>query len=176
MTSNVIRSYLQAAAPDRHVISYDLSPFEDTIRQASVHGFKPTVDMPFHGLHSRAVKKPEKLPVYCTEPIPCKDGYLRTQRIIVSAANRFHLDNGQVLVIAASRHGSPLMHDLANFLEAQELMAKRSIPSRVDQGFIDNFDNYWSRAEAMLIATHAGQVNLETNGGDTRELYSEGLY
>lgn len=175
-TSNVMRAYLQNAAPDRECISYDLNPFEETIRQVSVHGFKPTVDMPFHGLHSRATVKPVKLPVYCTEPIAYRDGYLRTQRIIVSAANRFHLSGGQVLTIAAARHGSLLMHDLANFLEAHELVVAGKIPSRVDQGFIDNFDNYWTRKEAMLIAKHAHQVNLETNGGSVDELYSEGLY
>lgn len=176
-TSRLMRSYYQAAAPDRHVISYELNDFEDTIRQVSVEGFIPTADMPFYGLFSRDGQiKDRKLPVYCTEPIQCRDGYLRTQRRIVSAANRFRLKDGTVLVIPSARHGSAGMHATCDYLVAMGLFDDKKWPMGSDQGFIDNFDNYWSRKEAMLIAKHANQVNFETNGGDNGELYSEGLY
>ena len=44
-----------------------------------------------------------------------------------------------------------------------------------EQGFIDQFGNFHSREDALIIAIAAGQI-LRRCGGDTRELFSENLY
>ena len=43
------------------------------------------------------------------------------------------------------------------------------------KGLLTNTVNYWTREEAMIIATYAGQVRIE-RGGSEKELYSEDLY
>ena len=54
----------------------------------------------------------------------------------------------------------------------------RKIPSsEFEQGFIDQFGKFHNREEAMLIALAGGQdIDFKRNGGDSRILYSEGLY
>lgn len=94
------------------------------------------------------------------------------QRRIVSAANRFKLKDGGTLVIPGARHYSK---DMAAVLDAvsDKLVSEHAYDD--DQGFIDQYSNYWTRKEAMIIATYANQVRIE-RGGREDELYSEDLY
>lgn len=135
----------------------------------------------------------ETLPDICFQEI----NNTRLQRRIVAAANRYgtvevSADLGEVieylgrdgskvsLVIPAARHYSPGMHVIID--EIKRLRAKCGEPELTlaygdDQGFIDQWDNYWTREEAFIIAKAAGQINktrdvIIING----ELYSENLY
>jgi hypothetical protein len=46
-----------------------------------------------------------------------------------------------------------------------------------EQGFIDQWERFMDRHEALLVALAAGQpVDFERNSGSGNELYSEGLY
>lgn len=94
------------------------------------------------------------------------------QRRIVCAANRFRLKDGGTLVIPGARHYSK---DMAEVLDqvSEKLMSDHVCGD--DQGFIDQYSNYWTREEAMIIATYANQVRIE-RGGSEKELYSEDLY
>ncbi|MBL4766302.1 MAG: hypothetical protein JKY94_01015 [Rhodobacteraceae bacterium] len=49
--------------------------------------------------------------------------------------------------------------------------------SQWDQGFIDQWDRFYTREEAMQAVKASGQpFNAERNGGNGHDLYSEGLY
>ena len=94
------------------------------------------------------------------------------QRRIVCAANRFKLKDGGTLVIPGARHYSK---DMAAVLDQ---VSDKLVSDHVcgdNQGFIDQYSNYWTREEAMIIATYANQVRIE-RGGSEKELYSEDLY
>lgn len=46
-----------------------------------------------------------------------------------------------------------------------------------EQGFIDQFGNFYNRKDALQIVKESGQpFNAERNSGSGNELYSEGLY
>lgn len=46
-----------------------------------------------------------------------------------------------------------------------------------DQGFIDQWGRFYTREEAMKAIKESGQpFNIERNGGQDKELFSEGLY
>ncbi|UDY80652.1 hypothetical protein [Shigella phage CT01] len=94
------------------------------------------------------------------------------QRRIVCAANRFKLKDGRTLVIPGVRHYSKDMATVLDIVKPQ-LVTQQVCDD--DQGFIDQYSNYWTREEAMIIATYAGQVRIE-RGGSEKELYSEDLY
>lgn len=47
--------------------------------------------------------------------------------------------------------------------------------SDAEQGFIDNFGNFYSRAEAWHVAVYNKQI-IRRVGGDNGKLYSENLY
>ena len=50
-------------------------------------------------------------------------------------------------------------------------------PAEFDQGFIDQWGRFYTREEAMAAVKANGQpFNIERNGGQDRELFSEGLY
>lgn len=112
------------------------------------------------------------LPEICIERI-VYEGYSGTnQRRIVAAANRFHTPSGEVVIIASARHYDPLM--------VEHLERYRSLGLELgtcygdNQGFIDQYRNYWTREEAWIIAEHAGQIwRRVANDG---ELFSENLY
>lgn len=135
---------------------------------------------------------------WATLPDICKaepsEGYF-VQRRIVAAANRF----GQVpvhkvlrerlgtegdttdLVIVASRHYSTAMHVvLGEINRLRKIAVEEDLPiaHNDDQGFIDQFDRYWTREEAFIIAKHAGQINATRPEATLLEgdLYSENLY
>lgn len=100
----------------------------------------------------------------------CEDQ--KYQRRIVSAANRFKLLAGGTLVIPGTRHYSK---DMSEVIRAVEDKLVTRFVCDDDQGFIDQYSNYWTREEAMVIATYANQVRIE-RGGSEKELYSEDLY
>lgn len=132
----------------------------------------------------------DKLPEICIQ----RRGGLQVQRRIVSAANRFGTitisdkvkeglglhSNVQDLVICSSRHYSPVMHLLMEeFKRLRSLAGEPKLPMACgdDQGFIDQFDNYWTREEAFIIATHADQINKTRDVVIFNdELFSENLY
>ena len=49
---------------------------------------------------------------------------------------------------------------------------------KFEQGFIDQFGDFYNRQEAMQIAKEAAQdIDIERGcGGNDKKLYSEGLY
>ena len=101
------------------------------------------------------------------------DGRL-LQRVIVCAANRFKLKDGGELVIPGTRHYSK---DMALVLDQ---MRDKVVSEQVygdDQGFLDQWGNYLTRKEALIVATHAGQINTRRQkGGPADTLFSEDLY
>ncbi|AND76196.1 hypothetical protein MX01_251 [Escherichia phage MX01] len=113
----------------------------------------------------------EEVPEICWQVAHwCEDQ--KFQRRIVCAANRFKLKDGGTLVIPATRHYSK---DMGAVIKAVEDKLVTRFVCDDDQGFIDQYSNYWTREEAMIIATYAGQVRIE-RGGSEKELYSEDLY
>lgn len=96
------------------------------------------------------------------------------QRRIVSAANRFtDKETGEVIVIASARHYSPLMSKMIKYLETKGV--KLSKAHGDNQGFIDQFDDYHTREEALVIAQWADQLHYE-KGFPEDQLFSEDLY
>lgn len=96
------------------------------------------------------------------------------QRRIVSAANRFtDKDTGEVIVIASARHYSPAMSNLIKYMTKKGINLSKAHGD--DQGFIDQFDDYHTREEALLIAQWADQLHYE-KGFPEDQLFSEDLY
>lgn len=114
-----------------------------------------------------------KLPRVCWQPVS-ESNDVFTQRIIVCAALRFpHLD----LVIPGARHYSEDIHRLMNKLKEHGLMPKkREQAVGENQGFLDNFGNYWNREDSLLIARAAHQLDGKEKSGSETELFSEDLY
>lgn len=98
----------------------------------------------------------------------------KLQRRIVCAANRFKLKDGGELVIPGSRHYSP---DMAAVLDQVEDKLVTDHAYDEDQGFIDQWGEYHNREDALVIATHAGQINtVREKGAPYDKLFSEDLY
>lgn len=98
----------------------------------------------------------------------------KLQRRIVCAANRFELKTGGTIVVPGARHYSPDMADVIDKLE--DLFVTRFV-SGDNQGFIDQWGEYWNREDALIIATHAGQINtVRKKGAPFDTLFSEDLY
>lgn len=96
------------------------------------------------------------------------------QRRIVSAANRFtDKETGEVIVIAAARHYSPLMSEMIKYLKTKGVELSKAHGD--NQGFIDQFDDYHTREEALVIAQWADQLPYE-KCSPVDELFSEDLY
>lgn len=118
----------------------------------------------------------DTLPSICIKSWADNDeNTIRVQRKIVCAANRFELTSGGSLVIPASRHYSPIMRGLSKRL-AQAKMIKTMMVCGDDQGFIDQFDDYHTREDALVIVKHSGQTFHPDRNGTGKELFSEGLY
>lgn len=113
----------------------------------------------------------ENIPEICWQPAYWDENQ-KYQRRIVCAANRFKLKDGGTLVIPGARHYSK---DMAAVLDVVKPQLVTQQVCDDDQGFIDQYSNYWTREEAMIIATYANQVRIE-RGGSEKELYSEDLY
>lgn len=116
---------------------------------------------------------PDNLPGICYKIAEWWDGR-KLQRRIVCAANRFQLKDGGTLVIPGARHYS---RDMAEVIDqVRDKLVKDHVHGD-DQGFIDQWGEYHTREEALIIATHAGQVNtVRKKGGPEDELFSEDLY
>ena len=96
----------------------------------------------------------------------------KIQRRIVSAANRYQLISGKALIIPCVRQYSREHHHI---LDNLDLVSNRATDD--DQGFIDQFLNYWTRKEALIIATNAGQINTVKEKSFPEDmLFSEDLY
>lgn len=99
---------------------------------------------------------------------------------IVSAANEiiYRDQTGQVkkLIVAGARHCDQVMGGVTMALEARHgTLPGTEVFVDEDQGFIDNFGNYWTRYEAWTIAEFHGQIT-ERMGWLTGRLHSENLY
>jgi hypothetical protein len=131
------------------------------------------------------------LPAICVhEPSPGVFVQVR----IVSAANvwgevstRDILQEGrgmkpvEKLVIPSARHGSNLQHLIGDEIKRLRKLAGEpeiKFPHGEGQGFIDQWDRYWNREDAFIIAKHAGQINASRPDVViiNDELYSENLY
>ena len=86
---------------------------------------------------------------------------------IVCAANR--LSNGMLIV--GARHYDSVMHATIKALKA----AGVNVDKDCEQGFIDQFGNFYTREEAWDIALANNQI-IRRVGGDGCKLYSENLY
>lgn len=85
--------------------------------------------------------------------------------VIVCAALRYDKS-----ILCAPRHYDHLMAQMWSKLGWPE-------EEKIEQGFVDQFGNFWNRQEALLIATNAGQVNTRrTKTNPTHKLFSEDLY
>lgn len=100
----------------------------------------------------------------------------KVKRRIVSAANRY----GDI-IIPANRHHSALMDTLINRILgsgdeeiAEEVMKAYISSGDFDDGFIDNYGEFWTREQAMIIASVSNQLIRVTGG--TQKLFSEDIY
>ena len=85
---------------------------------------------------------------------------------IVCAANKL----GD-LIIPGPRHFDGTMHRLI------EALGIKDDAHKMEQGFIDQFGRFWSRETAMqIVKDHKQPFDMESNGGNDRQLFSEGLY
>lgn len=113
----------------------------------------------------------------CYEPLNWIGERVYEQRIIVSAANRFTLKSGRVLVVPCVRHYSKDLAEIINVLKNEEILDNSGMAYGENQGFIDQYSNYWTRREALIIATAANQINVRRRKSFPEdELFSEDLY
>lgn len=116
---------------------------------------------------------PEGLPEICYKIADWWDGR-KLQRRIVCAANRFELKTGGFVVVPGSRHYSKDMAEVLDLLE--DKISTRFVAGE-EQGFIDQWGEYHNRQDALVIATHAGQINtVRKKGAPYDTLFSEDLY
>lgn len=114
-----------------------------------------------------------EIPEICWE-VAYWDNDKKHQRRIVCAANRYKTKNGEWLVIPSVRHYSkehhPILDGLVSVLESGHAYDE-------NQGFVDQYSNYWTREEALIIATHAQQINtVKKKTAHFHILFSEDLY
>lgn len=96
-----------------------------------------------------------------------KDNNIKKPRQhIVCAANR----QGRFIVLGA-RHFDKLMNDQIGRIPSYLIRS-----DKWEQGFIDQFGDFLTREEAMLIVVINGQPFNEKRNGCKSPLYSEGLY
>lgn len=101
-------------------------------------------------------------------------GGKKFKRHIVCAANKYILTTGEELIIPCVRHAGPVLHKQVRLLVETGLLQKtQCIPE--NQGFIDQYNDWWNRVDAFIIADNADQIDYDRNGHH-RELFSEGLY
>lgn len=94
------------------------------------------------------------------------------ERRIVSAANRYKLKDGGTIVVPGTRHCSKDMAAVVDLI-LDKIVSRHT----ADQGFVDQFANYWTREEALVIATRAGQINtVRKKSNPEHQLFSEDLY
>lgn len=91
---------------------------------------------------------------------------------IICAANKLLFADGNIVIVAGARHWDKIMHNMVGMVN-QDFM-------ELEQGFIDQYGNYYNREEAWIIAETNGQI-VRRVGGDTTlagagRLFSENLY
>ena len=113
----------------------------------------------------------------------------KTSKVVLYAAPLWSTDPGvpmRKVVCAACkqsdvtlvgpRHFCRLMHEQADAIQAGGIHGDLSVGGW-EQGFIDQWEVFMDRHEALLVALAVGQpVDFKRNGGSGNELYSEGLY
>lgn len=93
---------------------------------------------------------------------------VKPQQVVVCAANR--LEDGTIL--CGARHWDEVMRK-----QADKMGLSEEKPIRCEQGFINQFGEFLTRREAMVVVKESGQrFDIARNGGQDYELYSEGLY
>lgn len=110
----------------------------------------------------------------CYQPLTWIGEGHYAQRVIVCAANKYILNNGEELIIPCVRHANPVLYAQLSVLKEAGVIDK-TLCTPGNQGFIDQYYNWWSREDAYIIAENADQIDHDRNGHD-HELFSEGLY
>lgn len=100
---------------------------------------------------------------------------LGMQRVVCAALRK----EGHLII--GPRHFDALMRTQINswasrFLLEEHREEARQEWARAEQGFIDQWGNFLTRAEALVIATRQGQMIRRGLGGDDEKLFSENLY
>jgi hypothetical protein len=92
------------------------------------------------------------------------------RRVIASACKY-----GDVVFVGVRHYDEIMTAQIKSIPEDEEIrMMNRG---EVVQGFIDNKYNFLNREEAMKLVIESGQpFDIERNGGDDKELYSEGIH
>ena len=94
---------------------------------------------------------------------------LKPKPIIVCAA----IKSETGAIITGARHFDIIMHKQIDYYR----QCTDATYTNWQQGFIDQFGEFYSRSMAMQIVILSGQpFNAERNGGNGFDLYSEGLY
>lgn len=175
MMNKEMKSALDKALDEILAMSPEQFLEEAQRTEGEVYEFKKQafwgLNLPSNEDKKLTVRKSEDI---CYEPLTWVGEGLYNHRRIVSAANKYTLTDGRKIILPCVRHSSHDLHKTLDiFIEVGLLTKKLCFPD--DQGFIDQYSNWWSREEAFIIATSAGQVNNRRNGSEN-ELYSEGLY
>lgn len=99
---------------------------------------------------------------------------------IVCAANRYIITypknlkfKDDVLIITGARHWDSVMRGIWDALDT--FVIDSIDRNKEEQGFIDQFGNFYTRKEAYIIAKENNQI-VRDLGYETDELYSEHLY
>ncbi|GLP95303.1 hypothetical protein [Paraferrimonas sedimenticola] len=82
-------------------------------------------------------------------------------------------------VVLGPRHYSQPMHEQIKWIESHTRIPWKKLRQSYgeEQGFIDQFGQFYDRKQAMELVKSNGQpFDLKRNGGSGDELYSEGLY
>ena len=92
-------------------------------------------------------------------------------RRVIAAACKY----GEVIFVGVRHYDAIMVAQIRALSEDDEVrMMNRS---EVVQGFIDNKGNFLTRKEAMKLVVESGQpFDKQRNGGNTDELYSEGVW
>lgn len=90
---------------------------------------------------------------------------------IMMAANICTYANGEKHLVIGIRHWDELM-------VATEIMREEKLGRRVDeeQGFIDQYQKFYTREEALELVKKNGQPFSQERNVGTHELYSEGVW
>lgn len=90
--------------------------------------------------------------------------------IVRAAVKIFDKRQDKEIIIPCHRHcdAFQILHDFGyqRFVDFKE----------IDQGFLDEHDNFLGRAEAFAEAVHCGQVTLKKEMWPVTALYSEDLW
>jgi len=93
---------------------------------------------------------------------------------IVSAAIRITRRGFMPHVIPGARHFSPGMRKIVDRMVHEGVFKQKHVLA-AEQGFIDQYDRYWTREQAWEIVMFTGQP-LTDRAKQTGTLYSEDLY